>query len=77
MQYDIDSMGSDVGREIPSLHGAGMPAIGMYMAAEEEFHRIVHAWRGANTPAQSAISRQYVEELAKEAEEALQATTTQ
>ena len=44
----------------------------MYMS--EEIRRTMHAWRGAELPVQSAVSRQEVEELARDAGEALQAT---
>ena len=43
----------------------------------EEFRRTVHAWRGTELPVQSAVSRAEVEELARDAEQALQATAEQ
>ena len=47
----------------------------MYMS--EEFRRTMHAWRGTELPVQSAVSRAEVEELARDAESALQATAEQ
>ena len=46
------------------------------MSAEEEIRRTVHAWRGADMPAQSAVSVQDVEALARDAQRALQDTAT-
>ena len=76
MQEEAESVGSDVGGTIPPLQGADLPAdAGMYMS--EEFRRTVHAWRGAELPVQSAVSRAEVEDLARDAETALQATAEQ
>ena len=76
VQDEVESVGSDVGGTIPPLQGVDLPAdAGMYMS--EEFRRTVHAWRGTELPVQSAISRAEVEELARDAESALQATAEQ
>ena len=76
VQDEVKSVGSDVGGTIPPLQGADLPAdAGLYMS--EEFRRTVHAWRGTELPMQSAISRAEVEDLARDAETALQATTEQ
>ena len=76
VQEETESVGSDVGGTIPPLQGADLPAdAGMYMS--EEFRRTVHAWRGAELPVQSAVSRAEVEDLARDAETALQATAEQ
>ena len=78
VQDGSESVGSDVGGTIPPLQGADLPAnadAGMYMS--EEFRRTVHAWRGTELPVQSAVSRAEVEELARDAESALQATAEQ
>ena len=78
VQDESESVGSDVGGSIPPLQGADLPAnadAGMYMS--EEFRRTVHAWRGTELPVQSAVSRAEVEELARDAESALQATAEQ
>ena len=76
VQWDVSSVGSagsDLGGEIPPMQGAGLPAeAGMFMS--EEFRRTVHAWRGTKLPVQSAVSRQEVEQLARDAGQALQAT---
>ena len=76
VQWDVSSVGSagsDLGGEIPPMQGAGLPAeAGMYMS--EEIRRTMHAWRGAELPVQSAVSRQEVEQLARDAGQALQAT---
>ena len=73
VQDELESVGSDVGRTIPPLQGADLPAnAGVYMS--KEFRRTVHAWRGTDLPVQSAVSRAEVEELARDAENALQAT---
>ena len=78
MYDDVESVGSDVGGTIPPMQGAGLPAEGMYLSTEEEIRRrTVHAWRGADMPMQSAVSRQDVEELAQEAASAIQATAVQ
>ena len=75
-QDDQESVGSDVGGAIPPLQGAGLSAdAGMYMS--EEFRRTVHAWRGAELPVQFAVSRAEVEDLARDARRALQATAEQ
>ena len=77
VQDETSSVGSDVGGAIPPLQGAGLPAnAGMYMS-EELRRRTVHAWRGADLPVQSAVSRAEVEDLARDAERALQATAEQ
>ena len=76
VQDEFESVGSDVGGTIPPLQGADLPAdAGVYMS--EEFRRTVHAWRGTELPVQSAVSRAEVEELARDAENALQATAEQ
>ena len=78
VQGESESVGSDVGGTIPPLQGTDLPATadaGMYMS--EEFRRTVHAWRGTDLPAQSVVSRAEVEELARDAESALQATAEQ
>ena len=76
VQDELESIGSDVGGTIPPLQGADLPAdAGVYMS--EEFRRTVHAWRGTELPVQSAVSRAEVEELARDAENALQATAEQ
>ena len=65
-----------MGGTIPPLQGTDLPAnAGLYMP--EEFRRTVHAWRGTDLPMQSAVSRAEVEELARGAESALQATAEQ
>ena len=78
MQEEAESVGSDVGGTIPPLQGTDLPAdagTGMYMS--EEFRRTVHAWRGTELPMQFVVSRAEVEELARDAENALQATAEQ
>ena len=78
VQDGSESVGSDVGGTIPPMQGSDLPAnadAGMYMS--EEFRRTVHAWRGTELPVQSAVSRAEVEELARDAEQALQATAEQ
>ena len=78
VQDDVESMGSDVGGTIPPLQGTDLPAAadaGMYMS--EEFRRTVHAWRGTELPVQFVVSRAEVEELARDAKSALQATAEQ
>ena len=78
VQDDSESVGSDVGGTIPPLQGSDLPAdagTGMYLS--EEFRRTVHAWRGTELPVQSAVSRAEVQELARDAEQALQATAEQ
>ena len=78
VQDGTESVGSDVGGTIPPLQGSDLPAAadaGMYMS--EEFRRTVHAWRGTELPVQSVVSRAEVEELARDAESALQATAEQ
>ena len=78
VQDDSESVGSDVGGTIPPLQGSDLPATadaGMYLS--EEFRRTVHAWRGTELPVQSAVSRAEVEELARDAGQALQATAEQ
>ena len=77
VQDDMSSVGSDLGGAIPPVQDAGLPAAaGMYMS-EELRRRTVHAWRGAELPVQSAVSRAEVEDLARDAERALQATAEQ
>ena len=49
----------------------GLQGEQLCMSAEEEIRQTVHAWRGTEMLAQSAISMQDVETLAKEAERAL------
>ena len=78
VQDGSESIGSDVGGTIPPLQGTDLPAAadaGMYMS--EEFRRTVHAWRGTKLPVQSVVSKAEVEELARDAESALQATAEQ
>ena len=72
VQEEAESVGGDVGGTIPPLQGTNLPTdvgTGMYMS--EEFRRIVHAWRGTELPVQSVVSRAEVEELARDAENAL------
>ena len=78
VQDGSESVGSDVGGTIPPMQGSDLPATadaGMYLS--EEFRRTVHAWRGTELPVQSVVSRAEVEELARDAESALQATAEQ
>ena len=78
VQDELESVGSDVGGTIPPLQGTDLPAdagTGMYMS--EEFRRTVHAWDGIELPVQSVVSKAGVEELARDAENALQATAEQ
>ena len=78
VQDGSESVGSDVGGTIPPMQGSDLPTtaeVGMYMS--EKFRRTVHAWRGTELPVQSAVSRAEVEELARDAEQALQATAEQ
>ena len=76
VQDELESVGSDVGGTIPPLQGENLPAnTGLYMS--EEFRRTVHAWRWTELPVQSAVSRAEVEELARDAENAPQATAEQ
>ena len=78
VQDGSESVGSDVGGTIPPMQGSDLPATadaGMYMS--EEFRRNVHAWRGTKLPVQSVVSRAEVEELARDAKSALQATAEQ
>ena len=78
VQDDVESARSDVGGTIPPMQGTDLPTdagTGMYLS--EEFRRTVHAWTGTKLPVQSAISRVEVEELARGAESALQATAEQ
>ena len=78
VQDESESVGSDVGGTIPPLQGTDLPtdaSTGMYLS--EEFRRTVHAWRGTELPVQSVVSRAEVEELARDAESALQATAAQ
>ena len=78
VQDGSESVGSDVGGTIPPLQGIDLPTAadaGMYMS--EEFRRTVHAWTGTELPVQSVVSRAEVEELARDAESALQATAEQ
>ena len=77
-QEEAKSVGSDVGGTNPPLQGINLPAdagTGMYMS--EEFRRTIHAWRGTELPVQSVVSRAEVEELPRDAENALQATAEQ
>ena len=78
VQDEAESIGSDVGGTIAPLQGIDLPAAadaGMYMS--EEFRHTVHAWRGTELPLQFVVSRAEVEELARDAESALQATAEQ
>ena len=76
VQDEVESVGSDVGGTIPPLQGIDMPAdAGLYMS--KEFRRTVHAWRGTELPVQLIVSRAEVEDLARDAETALQATMEQ
>ena len=78
LQDGTESVGSDVGGTIPPLQGSDLPTAtdtSMYMS--EEFRRTVHAWRGTELLVQSVVSRAEVEELARDAESALQATAEQ
>ena len=67
----VGSVESVLGGFIPPVQGAGLPGEQLYMSAEEEIRRTVHAWRGAEMPTQAAISVQDVEALAMEAERVL------
>ena len=72
VQEEAESVGSDVGGTIPPLQGIDLLAYaGTSMYTSEEFRRIVHAWRGTELPVQSVVSRAEVEELARNAENAL------
>ena len=79
VQDDTASIGSVefvTGGFIPPVQGAGLYGEQpLYMSAEEEIRRTMHAWRGAEMPAQAAVSVQDVEALARGAERALQDTT--
>ena len=70
----VGSVESVPGGFIPPVQGAGLPGEQLYMSAEEEIRRTVHAWRGAEMPTQAAVSMQDVEALAMEAGRALQST---
>ena len=72
----VGSVESVLGGFIPPVQGVGLQGEQMYMSAEEEIRRTVHAWRGADMPAQSAVSVQDVEALARDAQRALQDTAT-
>ena len=72
----VGSVESVPGGFIPPVQGAGLQGEQLYMSAEEEIRRTVHAWRGADMPAQSAVSVQDVEALARDAQRALQDTAT-
>ena len=76
VQDEVEFVGSDVGGTIPPLQGADLPAdAGLYMC--EEFRKTVHAWRGTELPVQFIVSRAEVEDLARDAEIALQAIAEQ
>ena len=80
-QISVGSVESVPGGFIPPVQGAGLHAEQpVYMSAEEEVRRTVHAWRGAAMPAQTAVTVQDVQALSMEAQRALQdiaASTTQ
>ena len=64
-QASVGSVESILGGFIPPVEGAGLHAEQpMYMSAEEEVRRTVHAWRGcAAMPAQTAVTVQDVQAL--------------
>ena len=66
----MGSVESVPGRFITPVQGAGLPGEQLYMSAEEEIRRTVHAWRGANMLAQSVVSAPEVEALARDAQRA-------
>ena len=67
-----------MGGTIPPLQGTNLLAdAGTSMYMSEEFRRTVHAWRGTELLVQSVVSRPEVEELARDAENALQTTAEQ
>ena len=70
-QISVGSVESVPGGFIPPVQGAGLPGEQLYMSPKEEIRRTVHAWRGAEMPAQSAVSVQDVEALARDAQRAL------
>ena len=72
----VGSVESVPGGSIPPVQGAGLQGEQLYMSAEEEIRRTVHAWRGADMPTQSAVSVQDVEALARDAQRALQDIAT-
>ena len=72
----VGSVESVPGGLIPPVQGAGLQGEQLYMSAEEEIRRTVHAWRGVDMPAQSTVSMQDVEALARDAQRALQDTAT-
>ena len=67
----MGSVESVHGGPIPPMQDVGLQGEQLYMSAEEEMRQIVHAWRGAEMPTQSAVSMQDVEAIAREAERAL------
>ena len=74
-QISVGSVESVPGGFIPPVQGAGLHAEQpVYMSAEEEVRRTVHAWRGAAMPAQTAVTVQDVQALSMEAQRALQDT---
>ena len=75
-QASVGSVESVPGGFIPPVQGAGLLGEQLYMSAEEEIRRTVHAWRGADMPAQLVVSVQDVEALARDVQRALQDTTS-
>ena len=71
-QASVGSVESVPGGFIPPVQGAGLHVEQlMYMSAEEEVRRTVHAWRGAAMPTQIAVTVQDVQALSMEAQRAL------
>ena len=63
-QVSVGSVESVPGGSIPPVQGAGLYAEQpMYMSAEEEIRRTVHAWRGAALPAQAPVTVEDVQAL--------------
>ena len=74
-QVSVGSVESVPGGSIPPVQGAGLYAEQpVYMSAEEEIRRTVHAWRGAALPAQASVIVEDVQALSMEAQRALQNT---
>ena len=51
----MGSVESVPGGFIPPVHGAVLLGEHLYMSTEEEIRQRVHAWRGAEMPAQSDV----------------------
>ena len=64
-QTSVGSVESVPGGFIPLVQGARLPGEQLYLSSEEEIWQTVHAWQGAEMPAQSAVSAQDVEALAR------------